>query len=267
MLMAWSGIPETAPVPMSGLLAFMERWAPGSTDRLIPATSDQIAALSEPHGGVNALPRVYRDFLATMGASMGGLRLMFGTVAVPDLLEDQENRARRRPDPRRYLKFAIGEEYENGRQPDDFFDLQSPTADHLDAAVFRIHEEDLLGGETRPDAPFATFSDLLRGVITFKLGLDLESNPKPLTLDFGRDPRIVERVYQFLQGLGFAVNELGASRSVVPVEAAERGAIAVINAPTAKISGTLLELRARTERQQRILEELVRDHRKELRGF
>jgi hypothetical protein len=253
---------------MPGLLAFMERWAPGSTDLLIPATSDQIVALSEPHGGIDALPPVYMDFLATMGASMGPLRLKFGTVAIADLLEDHEERARRYPDPYRYLKFGIGEEFENGRQPDDFFDLERPTADRMDAAIFRIREDDLIGGEKRADAPFATFSDLLRVVIAAKVGLKRESNPNVLTLDFGRDPQMVRSVFEFLQRLGFDVNDLGASRSAVPLEAPERGAIALITAPTPPdISGTLLQLSAFDEKQQRILEEVLRDHRKELRGF
>jgi hypothetical protein len=267
MLMAWSAIPNTASLSMPGLLAFMERWAPGSTDLLIPATSDQIAALSEPHGGVKALPPVYTDFLATMGASMGDIRLKFGTVAIADLLEDQEDRARRRPDPLRYLKFAIGGDDVNDRHPDDFFDLQRQTADHLDAAIFRIHEEYLLSADTKPNIPYATFSDLLRGVITLRLGLTHGSNPKPLTLDFGGDSRMVGMLYEFLQHLGFAVNELGASRSVVPLEAPERGAVVLISAPTTRVSGTLLQLHAREQKQERILEELVRDYRKELRGF
>lgn len=265
--MTWSAIPETAPVRMPGLLAFMERWAPGSTAPLVPATPDQIAALAEPHGGLEALPPVYREFLATMGASMGDLGLMWGTVAIGDLLEDQEDRERRRPDPHRFLKFGIGEENENGRQADDFFDLQRPTADRMDAAIVRIHEEDLLSGAMRPEAPFATFSDLLRRVFTTRLGLDLESKRQVLSFGFGPDLAMVERVYEFLQRLGFSVNELGASRSVVPLEAPERGAIAVLRAPTPTIPGTGLRVRARAETEHRILGELLTDYEKDVMGL
>lgn len=265
--MAWSEIADAAPVPMSGLLAFMERWAPGSTERLVPATPDQVAALAEHSGGTAKLPPVYRDFLETMGSSTGGFTLMWGTTAIGDLLEDLEDRERRRPDARRYLKFAIGEEDYNGRHPDDFFDLARPTPDRLDASILRVREADLLGGTRPPDAPFATFSDLLRSVFVGKLGLDRESKRDIVTVGFGRDKTMAQRVYDFLQRLGFSINDLGASRNVVPVEDPGRGALALITAPGPMMSGTLLELRARSETEQRILSELVTDHRKKLLGL
>src|SRR5690606_29612900 len=109
--MTWSELLKSAPpLSMTGLLVFMERWKPGSTHGFEAATADQIAALAQPHGGIGALPRVYREFLATMGASTGGLRLMWGTTAISVLLEDLEEQQRERPNPRRYLKFAIGED-------------------------------------------------------------------------------------------------------------------------------------------------------------
>ena len=150
------------PLSMTGLLTFMERWKPESTHGFEPATADQIAVLAQPHGGLEALPRVYREFLATMGASTGSLKLVWGTTSISALLEDREDRQRERPDPRRYLKFAIGEDDYNGRHPDDFFDLARPTPDGRDAAIIRIHERHLVSGKVAAEQPFPTFSDLLR---------------------------------------------------------------------------------------------------------
>ncbi|HLL06473.1 MAG TPA: hypothetical protein VK539_38230 [Myxococcaceae bacterium] len=250
---------------MKGLLAFMERWRPGSTHGFEPATAGQIAVLAQPHGGLDALPRVYREFLATMGASTGDLRLIWGTTSISVLLEDPGDHQRQRPDPRRYLKFAIGEDDYNGRHPDDFFDLSRPTPDRRDAAIIRIREERLVSGKVAAQQPFPTFSDLLRSVIVAQAGLSVPDQRTP-TYSLGRNSETPAKTYEFFTRLGFSLTELGASSAVVPLEHPERGAIALISGPSPLLPVTGVELRARDKAQQLLLEELIKDHRQELSG-
>lgn len=249
---------------MTGLLTFMERWQPGSTHGFKPATADQIAVLAQPHGSIQALPSVYREFLATMGASTGSLRLVWGTTLISALLEDREDRQRERPDPHRYLKFAIGEDDYNGRHPDDFFDLARPTPDGRDSAIIRIHERHLVSGKVAAEQPFPTFSDLLRSVIVARVGLRAVPQQRPLSYDLGPNPKAPDKVYTLLTRMGFSLTELGASPAVVPLEHPERGAIALISAPSKWLPGTGVELRARDKAQQALLEEVLKDHREEL---
>jgi hypothetical protein len=265
--MTWSEFLESPPpLSMTGLLAFMERWKPGSTHGFEPARADQIAVLAQPHGGIDTLPRVYREFLATMGASTGGLRLMWGTTSISVLLEDLEDHQRERPDLRRYLKFAIGEDDYNGRHPDDFFDLARPTPDGRDAAIIRIHERHLVSGKVAAEQPFSTFSDLLRAVIVAKVGLKAVPQQRTPCYDLGSNPEAPANAYALFTRLGFSLTELGASSAVVPLEHQERGAIALINAPSTLLPGTGVELRARDKAQQLLLEEIIKDHRQELSG-
>lgn len=270
--MTWSNLLE-APPPLSmlGLLAFMERWKPGSTQGFEPATADQIATLAKPHGGLNALPRVYRDFLETMGASTGSLRLTYyGTTSISALLEDREDLQRERPDARRYLRFTMGEDDEYNttgrRDTDDFFELTRPTPDGRDAAIIRIHEEDLVRGKGEVEQPFPTFSDWLRTIIVFRVGFGAEPKEQTRYYDLESKPEVPAKAYDFLTRLGFSLTELGASSAVIPLEHSEYGAIALIDAPTASIPSTGLRLRARDKAQQRILEEVISDHEDELSG-
>lgn len=251
---------------MTGLLAFMERWTPGSTQGFEPATPSQIAALAQPHGGLDTLPRVYREFLATMGKSIGGLRLKFGTTSILALLEELEDHQRERPDPRRYLKFTIGEDDDNGRHPDDFFDLARSTLDGRDAAIIRIHEEDLVSGKGAAEQPFRTFSDLLRAMIVVRVSLKDTPEQRTPYYSLGPNPEAPAKAYEFFTRLGFSLTELGASSTVVPLEHPERGAIVLIKAPTTSVSSTGVRLRARDKGQQLLLEEIIDDHRQELRG-
>lgn len=269
MRVTWSELFE-APLPLSmqGLLAFMERWAPGSTQGFEPATADQIAALAKPHGGLNALPRVYREFLETMGASTGDLQLTYyGTTSISALLEDREDLQRERPDARRYLKFTIGEEREDSvgrRDTDDFFELTRPTPDERDAAIIRIHEEDLVRGKGAPEEPFPTFSDWLRTIIVSRVVFESEPGKQTQYYSLGSKPEAPTKTYEFLTRLGFSLTELGASPAVIPLEHSERGAIALISAPSASIPRTGLELRARDKAQQSLLDEVIQDHEEEL---
>lgn len=271
MRMTWSKLLEAPPpLSMPGLLAFMERWKPGSTQGFKPATADQIAVLAKPHGGLNALPHVYREFLETMGASTGSLRLTFGTTSISALLEDREDLQRERPDARRYLRFTIGEENEfnttGRRDTDDIFELFRPTPDGRDAAIIRIHEEDLVRGKGEVERPFPTFSDWLRTIIVSRIVFDAEPEKQTEYYSLGRKPETPARTYDFLTRLGFSLTELGASSEVVPLEHTEYGTIALIRAPTASIPRTGLRLRARDKAQQRILEEVISDHEEELSG-
>lgn len=254
------------PLLMTGLIAFMERWKPGSTHGFEPATASQIAALAQPHGGLDALPRVYREFLATMGASTGGLRLVWGTTSILALLEDMEDQQRERPDPRRYLKFAIGEDDYDGRHPDDFFDLARPIQDGRDTAIISIHEENLVNGKGAAEQPFPTFSDWLRTVIVSRVSLETGPGQRTPYFNLGPNPEAPAKAYEFFTRLGFSLTGLGASSAVIPLEHPERGAIALISAPSALIPRTGVELRARDKVQQSLLKEITKDHEQKLRG-
>lgn len=264
--MTWSEfLKAPPPLSMKGLLTFMERWRPGSTHGFEPASADQIAVLAKPHGGLDAFPRVYREFLTTMGASTGDLRLMWGTTSILALLENLEDHQRQRPDPRRYLKFAIGEDDYNGRHPDDFFDLSRPTPDGRDAAIIRIREERLVRGNVAAEQPFPTFSDLLRAVLVAQVGLNVPNQRTPC-YDLGPNPETPSKTYEFFTRLGFSLTELGASSAAIPLEHPERGAIALISGPSPLLPGTGVEFRARDKAQQMLLEEFIKDHRQELSG-
>ncbi|NTX10980.1 hypothetical protein HUA76_09305 [Myxococcus sp. CA056] len=265
--MTWSTILRSPPaLSMTGLLAFMERWKPGSTHGFEPATTDQMTALAQPHGGLDALPGLYREFLATMGASTGEMRLMWGTTSISALLEDLEDYQRERPDSRRYLKFAMGEDDYNGRHPDDFFDLSRPTPDGRDTAILRIHEEDLVSSKVAAEQPFPTFSDLLRAVIVARVSLEAAPRKQTQTYNLGPNPEAPARTYEFFARLGFAPTELGASSSIIPLEHAERGAVALIRAPSTLIPRAGVEVRARDKAQQTLLDEIIQDHQQELSG-
>ncbi|WP_233261850.1 SMI1/KNR4 family protein [Vitiosangium sp. GDMCC 1.1324] len=251
---------------MRGLLAFMERWKPGSTQGFEPATAEQIAALAKPHGGLNALPRVYREFLETMGASTGNLRLKAGTTSISALLEDREDPQRERPDARRYLKFTIGEEHPEERYPDDFFDLTHPTPDGRDAAIIRVHEEDLVRGKGAVEQAFPTFSDWLRTMVIARVVFATDPEEQTQYYNLGPKPETPARTYEFFTRIGFSLTELGASLDVVPLEHPERGAIALVSAPSTSIPRTGVELRARDKSQQALLNEVIEDHKQELSG-
>lgn len=265
--MTWSALLKAPPpLSMTGLLAFMERWNPGSTRGFEPATADQIAALAQPYGGLNVLPRVYREFLAVMGTSTGGLRLKAGTTSISALLEELEDPQRERPDSRRYLKFAIGEDGDEERNPDDFFELSRPTLDGRDAAILRIREEHLISGKVAATQPFPTFSDWLRSVIVSRVVFETDPRQQTQYYNLGPNPEVPGRAYGFFTRLGFSLTELGASSAFVPLEHPERGAIALIRAPSTSIPRAGVEVRARDKAQQLLLDEVIQDHEQGLSG-
>lgn len=265
--MTWSEfLKAPPPLSMTGLPAFMERWKPGSTQGFEPATPDQIAALAKPHGGRNALPHVYREFLETMGASTGGLRLTFGTTSISALLEEREDPRRERPDARRYLKFAIGEDDYEERNPDAFFELSRPTPDGRDAAILEIREEDLVSGKVAAEQPFPTFSDWLRSIIVSRVVFEAAPEKQTQYYNLGASPEAPAKAFEFFTRLGFSFTELGASSAVIPLEHPERGAIARISAPSTLIPRTGVRLRARDKTQQLLLDEVIQDYKQELSG-
>jgi len=262
--MKWPEIPAAAPVSMPGLLAFMERWKPGSTKDFKAASPEQIAALADFYGEQEVLPPVYRAFLATMGESLGDFKLMWGTTSISALLEDLDDRERERPNRSQYLKFAIGEDDYNGRHPDDYFDLTRRTPDGADAQILRIHERHLRHGEAKAKRPFPTFSDLLRRVTVSRVAFDTKSTSPPY-FDLGRRLDVLARAYALLDKLGFMRTELGASTSAIPLENHGRGAIAMLTGPTEVLDGSL-RLRARDDAEERRLVEIIEDHKSALLG-
>jgi hypothetical protein len=96
----------------------------------------------------------------------------------------------------------------------------------------------------------------------------LEDVPEQRTpyYSLGPNPEAPAKAYEFFTRLGFSLTELGASSTVVPLEHPERGAIVLIKAPTTSVSSTGVRLRARDKAQQLLLEEIINDHRQELRG-
>ena len=260
--MNWTEFVANPPsLTMAGLLAFMERWQPGVTAELRPATAEQMSALAAPHGGIDVLPPIYRAFLETMGASMGPLRLTRGSTAITDLLEDLDLREGEGPDPSRYLKFAIGEDDYDGRQPDDFFDLSRPSADAMDAEVFRIHEHDLVRQSRQPRHPFASFSDLVRSVMAVKLSVQVPREPCDY---FSFDAGSMPKIFELLIKMGFAHGELGGSIHCVPLEAPNRGAVAILSGPSDMIPRVGLRLRTDEPKQLRLIQEIIADHKPDL---
>jgi hypothetical protein len=96
----------------------------------------------------------------------------------------------------------------------------------------------------------------------------LETDPRKQTSSYylGPNPEALAKVYEFFTRLGFSLTELGASSAVVPLEHPERGALALISAPSTSSSSTGVELRARDKAQQVLLDEVFKDHEQELRG-
>ena len=268
MRLTWKQVCEARPVEMPGLLAFMERRRPGSTREVRAATPAQIAALVEPlDQGADALPRVYIDFLETMGEHTGALNLTWGVTTVTALLAERSETGRERPDPNRYFKFSIGEDDYNGRHPDHFFDLSRMRPDRSDAAVIQILEGDLVRKRGTPDEPFASFSDRVRAVASGQLGLQNEDGEQSVPFGLGDKADAPARAYDFLVELGFELTELGASPSVVVLENPRRSALAQLLGPSADIPGTLLQVRIPAGTDGQDLAEVLEDYEARAMGL
>lgn len=269
MRVAWSVIQEESPLRMHALMAFMERFSQGSTADARPATREQIAALAELLGGtVDRLPRVYLDFLQTMGEQIGKLRLTRGITSISALLADRRGRGRAHVDSQRYFKFAIGEDDYNGRQPDDFFDLHRIWANGEDAAIIRIREEDLIDSRQTPDEPFGSFSDLVRSVMVNKLCKGTRADKLPaVSFGFGTVAGATVKVYELLAGLGFELTELGASPRIIPLENTAKRAVALLAGPSPTLPDTGIWVRTLDEKYLRHITEVLSDYRAKLRGL
>lgn len=66
--------------------------------------------------------------------------------------------------------------------------------------------------------------------------------------------------------IGFEVSELGVSAGTAPLEAVERGAIALLLGPSSGISQTSLSVRACDENERLHLKEVISDYELELLG-
>jgi len=263
--MTWDHIFALEPLSMLHVLAYMERWRPGSTASFRPAATEQIAALASFYGGADMLPPLYLEFLQVMGEERGELDLWWNSTAISDLLEELEAGERQRADPSRYLKIALGSDDYNGRHPDDFLDLQHPTPDGRDAAFMRAHERYLVRDSKTFERPFATFSDLLRSATVARWGFCIDTEEYPAYFSFGDAADSIRRLYAFLvDRLGFESTELGASSSMIPLEHHERGAIALVLGPSGTIPTTGLKIRARDPSQHRLLEELLADYKQQI---
>ena len=266
--MTWKQVCEARPLEMRGVLAFMERLRPGSTRDIRAATPAQIASLVEPlDRGIDALPRVYLEFLKTMGDHSGALELTWGTTSINAIIAERSETSGGRADSNRHFKFSIGEDDYNGRHPDDFLDLARMRSDRCDAPVLRILEADLIQGKRTPDQPFASFSDLVRSVVVGQFGLDTDPSDPPVPFGLGGDADASARAYEFLVGLGFELTELGASPSRLVLEDPRRGALALLTGPPSMLSGTLLSVRLPSGNDGRQLAEVLNDYEARVRGL
>jgi hypothetical protein len=228
----------------------------------------QITALVESlDGGADALPRVYLDFLKTMGEHSGELKLTWGVTSASALLAEHSEPRRERSDPNRYFKFAIGEDDYNGRHPDHFFDLSRMRPDRSDAAVIQILENDLVQKRGTPEEPFASFSDRVRAVASGQLCLQVEDGEQSVPFGLGDDADAPARAYDFLVAMGFELTELGASPSVVVLEDPRRNAVAQLLGPSADMPGTLLQVRIPAGNVGLQLAEVLADYEARVMGL
>lgn len=262
MRLTWKQVCEARPLEMRALLSFMERCRPGSTRALRPATSAQIAALAEPlSGGIEALPRVYVEFLQAMGEHTADLRLAWGDTSASTLLAERAERGSSSHEPSRLFKFAIGDDGDGGRSPDDFLDLARIRSDGSDAPVVQMREGEIVTGQPAPREPFASFSDLVRSCVCSQFVLHAADVQRTLSVYLGDGADAPERAYEFLTGLGFEPNELGASPGVMILEDVQHGALASVTGPSRPNPGTLAMVRLPVGNQGLHLKEMLIDYR------
>lgn len=254
----WPTIEASEPLSIPALCDFMERWRPEVTHGFAAAPQEEIRRLAAPHGGVGALPSVYRDFLQRMGASTGELRLVRGSTSVSALLAQRDEDPGENPDPQRYVRFSTGSVDMDGELLADFFDLAARTADGRDAAVLRMDPNGLADPAYEPWRPFESLSDLLRSVTISRLCMEAFPRKKP-TFPLGNEQDARVRCTELLGRLGFALSTLGASPRIIPLEHEARNAIALLSRDEPGTM-TLLYLRARDRVEEIKLAEIVADH-------
>lgn len=268
-VMSWSDINKAQPLKMASVLRFMERFKNGSTASVRGASKAQIEELVRPlAGGRASLPTVYVDFLETMGESSDGIRLVWGSNSASRLLADRMDNSEPHVDPNRYFKYGIGELEDAGeRPPDGFLDLAAMIADGADAAILEIRESSLVRGKGEPARPYACFSDKIRANVVRRFCLDANPKREATAFSFGELAGASARVVEFLGRLGFGLTELGASPAIVPMENAERGAVALLFCRNPGYwPSTHLAFYTPDEKYDKYLRELVADNRALLGG-
>lgn len=254
--MKYSDLDQYVTVDFEAARLFLERWAPGCTSKLVPASREDTDELAARYRGA-ALPSVYCAFLSMMGEAVGDLGLVRGTTSISALLHDLDVAGPPEASGR-FLKFAIGDDTLEQLQPSYFFDLATRSADGSDAAIVRAEDDAIARGVPSDPPPFASFSDLVRGVFTTNVALDLTK--EHVYENLGEDPLGPERAIAFLSTLGFELTELSASRTVIPLECSKRSAIALVLAPFSDTPRTRMYVKSRDEREQVLLSELFRDN-------
>ncbi|MDB4989714.1 MAG: hypothetical protein JWN04_4892 [Myxococcaceae bacterium] len=252
--MKWSDIERGDPLEMAALLSFLERNAPGCTRRMRGASEDRIAALASClHGGASALPRVYLEFLRTMGERKGPLKFTWCHTEVSVLLA-----ARKRPQrwavPERLFLYATGMTLEGERQEEDqFLDLAQPRAYGADARVVRgTRRAVATGGAVRE--MFESFSDQLRvsavGAVKRYFGHDEL---------VGFQPERVPDMFVALRNMGFELTELGGCPRHVPMTAPGKAMVALVTTSGTWSGDPHVTIAARDDKQMLRVVEILND--------
>lgn len=253
-----SAADASSALDMVAVCSFVERWRPGATKAFVPATPEQITALAGPSGGVSVLPPVYLDFLSTMGVSTGGLGLLWGSTSVLELLAERERDHGSQPDPRRYLKWGIGENNRDcGKEEDWFFDLRQRTSDLSDAMIVEAYPRDLADAASMAIHPVSTFSDRLRTMLTQFVWFD--DSRGSILLRY-TEPTAPTRAAEVLNRLDFDATELGVSGHCIPLVSPSRQARACLDVPRTATGATVLEIAASDPRELALLREILLDH-------
>jgi hypothetical protein len=253
--MNWSDIERGDPLEMAALLSFLERNAPGSTRRMRGASEERIAAVAEPLlGGPEALPRVYVEFLRTMGERRFPMNLMWGLPEVSALLAGRKRPQEWTP-PKQYFKYAYGMTVNGERQDDQFLDLGRRIGGGVDAHVMLGTDRELAAGRPLEEI-YESFSDQLRysaaGVVKRHLGFsDLEVF----------QPERVRDMFDALRNMGFEVTELGGCASRVPMVAPGKDMIALLSTVHSEEVDPHVTVAARDEKQMLRTTEILKDLR------
>lgn len=259
--------PDQATLSMSAVLAFMERWRPGSTRDVRGATPEQVEELAKPlPGRVASLPAVYLDFLRTMGESTGPVHLVNGTTAASAILEDRDDDEHPHLDQTRYFKYGLAD-LDEVIPLDAFLDLTRGSPDGRDAPVIEGMEGDLFRNDHAPMQRCSSFSDEIRMIVFGQLALSLDtSDSRHRYLYLGDDLAMPTRALAFLQKAGFGFTELGSSSEMILLESAVRGIALRMTAGPHREDIGLVDFQAKSEAQATWLYELLQDHKAELSG-
>lgn len=110
------------------------------------------------------------------------------------------------------------------------------------AGVVQAYEHELTGSSESLVRPFHRFSDLLMSVAVTRFGFTDDEEHEEFFC-FDQSEIDVSRISDALVDLGFEFNELGASKTCVPLEMPSRKGIALISAPTESVPEVCLRVR------------------------